>query len=283
VKFLNRLSDFILFGNILVAIGAACLVQSTVIQLQSQNHFLSYTLLVFFATLFIYNFQRVFYKPKLDKQLHSVRRQWIFNNVGKVKLLVLIGCIGVAISFYFTDFKIIYYLSPLLFLSIAYFAPFIKLRKNPWIKLGTLVMVWTMVTALVPILLIDTAHLYAKESILHMGIRFCFMAAICIPFDIRDLQIDKTEKITTIPHVIGEQKTKWLAVIFMMIYNVLIIWEYNLHRANLIIFIVLLLSAIINTVLVFMSSSMRNEYFYVAGIDGTMVIQGGLLMLVYYI
>lgn len=283
MKFLNRLIDFFLFGNILVAMGASCLVQSSLIQLQSQQHLLPYTLLVFFSTLFIYNFQRVFYKPKSDKNLHSIRRQWIFNNVGKVKMLVFIGCIGVSISFYFTSFKIIYYLSPLLFLSIAYFAPFIKLRKNPWIKLGTLVIVWTMVTAVVPILLVDTAHLYTKENILHIGIRFCFMAAICIPFDIRDLQIDKLDKITTIPHVIGENKTKWLAVIFMMIYNGLIIWEYNEHRSDLIIFIALLISAVINTILVFMSSSKRNEYFYVAGIDGTMVIQGGLLMLVYYL
>ncbi|MEO6903625.1 MAG: hypothetical protein ABI315_10810 [Bacteroidia bacterium] len=283
MKFLNRLIDFILFGNILVALGASCLVQSSVIQLQSQQHLLSYSLLVFFSTLFIYNFQRIFYKPKLDKNVHSIRREWIFNNVGKVKLLVFIGCIGVAISFYFTSFKIIYYLSPLLFLSIAYFAPFIKLRKNPWIKLGTLVIVWTMVTAVVPILLMDTPHLYTKESMLHIAIRFCFMAAICIPFDIRDLQIDKLDNITTIPHVIGEEKTKWLAVFFMMIYNGLIIWEFNQHRADLIIFIALVISAIINTILVFMSSSKRNEYFYVAGIDGTMVIQGGLLMLVYYL
>lgn len=278
----KRLGNFILFGNSYVAFGAFCLVQSTLIQLQLPTHLLAYSILVFFATLFIYNFQRVFYVPLESKTLHSVRRAWIFKNPLAVKLLSIIGFLGVLISFFYTDFHIVFYLSPLLLLSLAYFAPAIKLRKNAFFKLLTLVLVWTMVTAVVPILL---AHLPLKStnSILHILIRFCFLAGICIPFDIRDLNIDKADQISTLPHLLGEHKTRWLAVGFMIVYDLLIVLEFYLHILPASIFIALLLSALINTVLVGMSSSKRSEYFYVAGIDGTMILQGVLLLGVAYL
>jgi hypothetical protein len=52
---------------------------------------------------------------------------------------------------------------------------------------------------------------------------------------------------------------------------------------NFKIFSALMLSAIINALLVLMSSSKRSEYFYTAGIDGTMILQGALLLLSYYL
>lgn len=189
---------------------------------------------------------------------------------------------GVVVTFFLNDYKIIFYLSPLLILSLLYFLPFVKLRKNPWLKLFTLVLVWTMVTAVLPILLCSVDS-FTKNNFMHIFERFCFMVGICIPFDIRDLQIDKTDSVSTIPHLIGENKARWLAFGFMLLYIVLIITEYTFGIMSLKIFITLMLYAAISTVLVLMSNSKRSEYFYVAGIDGTMVLQGVLLMMVYYL
>ncbi len=275
---MKRFFDFILFGNIFVSFGAVCLVQSTAIQLGLSTNFF-YLLLVFFATLFIYNFQRIFYNQQKDNSLHSVRRKWIFENQRTIKLLAFVGFLGVAVSFFFNDFKIILYLSPLLFLSIAYFIPSIKLRKSAWFKLLTLVFVWTMVTAVVPILL-DNSTLFTKYNLLHITVRFCFMMGICIPFDIRDLQIDEVDNVSTLPHLIGENKTRWLAFAFMLLYILLIVVEFIFEMVNTKIATALLITAFINTILVLMSSSKRSEYFYVAGIDGTMILQGLVLILV---
>jgi 4-hydroxybenzoate polyprenyltransferase len=274
---LKRIFDFLLFGNVYIALGAFCLVQSTAIQLQLHTHLLPYSLLVFFATLFVYNFQRIFYVPQENISLHSVRRTWIFRNPFAVKVLACIGLTGVIIVFFYVDPHIVFYLSPLLVLSLAYFAPFVKLRKNAFFKLLTLVTVWTMATAVVPVL---SAHLSLSEpkNYLHLLIRFCFMTAICIPFDIRDLKIDKADNISTIPHLLGENRTRWLAFIFMIAYDALIVLDYHLHFLPAVVFLMLLLSAILNTILVMMSSSKRSEYFFTAGIDGTMILQGALLI-----
>jgi 4-hydroxybenzoate polyprenyltransferase len=279
LTFLKKISDLILFGNIWIAFGTVCLIQSSLIQLGYSSQLIPYSLLSFFATLFVYNFQRVFYKPQEDISLHSSRRKWIFQNQLLIKILSAIGFLGVGITFFYNDPKIIFYLSPLLILSLAYFLPFVKLRKSPWFKLLTLVIVWTMVTAVVPILLNDSEP-FTKNSLLHIVVRFCFMMAICIPFDIRDLAIDAADNVSTLPHLFGENKTRNIAVAFMFIYVLLIIPEYTSGMLNIKIFITLLISALVNGILVFMSSSKRSEYFYVAGIDGTMILQGVMLMVV---
>jgi 4-hydroxybenzoate polyprenyltransferase len=253
------------------------LIQSTIIQLQFTNHLVAYSSLVFFATIFIYNFQRFFYKPQQDYSLNSIRRKWIFENQNVVKLLTFIGFIGVVITFFFNDEHIVFYLSPLLILSFAYFFSFIKLRESPLFKLFTLVIVWTMVTAVIPVLLSD-AEPFTKNNLLHVFTRFCFMLAICIPFDIRDLQIDNADNVSTLPQIIGEKNARWLAFGFMLIYMILIIAEYILGIITMKVFIALMISALINSTLVLMSSSKRSEYFYVALLDGTMILQGAMLI-----
>jgi hypothetical protein len=270
--------NYTLFGNIYVALGAACLVQSTCIQLQTASYLPEYSVLVFFATLFIYNLQRFFYKPQLDNTLNSIRRKWIFENIKVVKSLTIIGFIGVSITFFYNDYHIVFYLSPLLLLSVAYFVPAIKLRKSSFFKLFTLVLVWTMVTAVLPVLLNDL-DLFSKNNLLHILLRFCFMMAICIPFDIRDMQVDAADNVATLPQLIGEKNTKLLAVTFMLLYIILIIPEYTLGIINTKIALALLLSAVVNLIIVAMSSSKRGEYFYIAAIDGTMILQGFMLIM----
>jgi 4-hydroxybenzoate polyprenyltransferase len=253
-------------------------VQSTCIQLGMNNHFIAYSILTFFATLFIYNLQRIFYTVQEDKSLLSPRRRWVFKNQPIIKILSCIGFIGVVILFFYNDWHIVLYLSPLLLLSIAYFIPAIQLRKNAWFKLLTLVTVWTMVTAVVPILLNHSSLMSFKNSV-HIAARFSFMMAICIPFDIRDYEIDKADNISTLPHILGEKKTKWLAILFMAIHVAFVFMAFG----GMIFYtkegIALLLSSCFTFALVGMSNSKRSEYFYVAGIDGTMLLQGIALLL----
>ena len=266
-----------LFGNIYVALGAVCLIQSSIIQLGCSARLLYYSLLVFFSTLFVYNFQRFFYKPTSDDSLNSIRRKWIFKNRISTKTLTLIGLTGVVIAFFLNDRTLVFLLSPMLVLSLIYFLPFIKLRKSPLLKLLTLGIVWTMATAVVPIVLIGIEPI-SSGNLLHILIRFCFIIAICIPFDIRDQEIDKADSVSTLPLILSENKARWIAFGFMLVYITMIVFEYIFAIIILKVFIALMLSALINALLVLMSNSKRSEYFYVAGIDGTMILQGLLLM-----
>ena len=280
---LKRFFDFILFGNIYIALGAACLIQSTIKQLGFAHHLYSYSLLTFFATLFIYNLQRIFYREVKDNNLNSIRREWIFEHQTAIKILTLIGFIGLLLSFFSNDYRIAFYLSPLLILSLAYFIPFVKLRKSAGFKLFTLSAVWTVTTAVVPILLSSSSLYHPLEGwqmALHVLLRFSFMMAICIPFDIRDIAIDAAENVSTLPHKLGESKTKWIAVLFIFIYSVLIVLEFATKTISFPSFVALLLSMSVTLLLILKCNSKRSEYYFVAGIDGTMILQGLLLLLI---
>lgn len=282
MNFLKRTFDFILFGNSYVAIATACLIQSSIIQLSGNDHLIAYSFLSFFATVFIYNLQRIFYKMPASKTLVSVRRKWVYENQLTIKLLTAIGFAGVAVTFFYTDFRIVFYLSPLLLLSIAYFLPAIKLRKNSWFKLFTLTIVWTMVTAVVPMLLLHK-DLFSTECITHFFVRETFMIAICIPFDIRDMAVDKAENIVTFSQKLGELKTRWIAFGFMLVYMAGLLFEFHLQLFSPKILMALLFTAIINSIIVVLSSSKRGEYFYTALLDGTMILQGLAVLAVNYL
>jgi 4-hydroxybenzoate polyprenyltransferase len=108
------------------------------------------------------------------------------------------------------------------------------------------------------------------------------MLAICIPFDIRDISIDAAENVSTLPHKLGEKITRNLALIFTLIYCLLIIGEYIANIISMPSLIALLVSMSVTFVLILFSSSKRNEYYYVAGIDGTMILQGVLMIIAGY-
>ncbi len=145
-------------------------------------------------------------------------------------------------------------------------------------KLITLVSVWTMVTAVVPMLL-NGSDFSTNESWLHISVRFIFLTAICIPFDIRDIRIDKADTISTLPRLLGEKKTRNVATVCSLIYILLLVAEYLTGMFNAAIFGGLMISAVITGIFVAMSHSKRTEYFYVAGLDGTMILQGFLVLI----
>jgi 4-hydroxybenzoate polyprenyltransferase len=101
--------------------------------------------------------------------------------------------------------------------------------------------------------------------------------AICIPFDIRDIKIDIAENITTIPQLLGELKTRRLALFFVFMTILTIVFEHHLNFIHTPQFIALLISTTISGAIIFMSSVKRGEFFYIVLLDGTMILQGVLM------
>jgi 4-hydroxybenzoate polyprenyltransferase len=105
------------------------------------------------------------------------------------------------------------------------------------------------------------------------------MIGICLPFDIRDQEIDRADNVSTIPLILGERTTRSAAIAMMLIYVLLLFVEYAIGMFNLRLFLPLIVSAVINTGFVVAASSKKSEYFFVAGLDGTMILQGLLIHL----
>lgn len=267
MNYIKRFIDFLLFGNIYIALGAFLLSQSTIFELKLKLP-ISYSILVFFSTLFIYNIQRLFYKTGIYSTPISIRRKWISKHQKIIIGLTIIGLIGTCISLFYCDTRVITILSPLGLLSVGYFFPAIQLRKFALLKIFILVSVWTVTCYLAPILLSNNA--FSIKNLAYIISGFSFMTAICLPFDNRDIEIDKKENIQTFSVLYGTQRVNQVAFIFSLLYfTLLFISEVDsiVLTINLIVFSVC-------SVFILKNNNPRNEYYYIAGIDGILILKG---------
>jgi len=274
---MRRIFDFLLFGNFIVSLGCFFLIYSTSIQLKLPGNPLYYATLTFFSTLFIYNFQRLFYTKEIANATDSERRIWVVQNQHVIKWLSLISFAGIVVSLFFVGINTILLLIPFFILSLAYFLPSIKLRKYGFLKIFILCFVWTGTTAIIPVfknnLQIETQHY------IHIISRFSFMMAICLPFDLRDITVDKASNIKTVPLHIGIKRTKLLAFFFNCIYFFLNCYAYANTFIGIQLFIALCVVFVITAALILTTNGTEKEYHYVGLLDGLMVLEGLLIIL----
>lgn len=174
--------------------------------------------------------------------------------------------------------------------SVAYSLPIFTihdkhfgLRNIPGVKLFLIAAVWSLSCVLLPILELESsveASVSMNDSILLIAKRFLFIAAITVPFDIRDLFQDKTNELKTIPVILGERKALLICQGLLVIYLVLLFLFTKSLDGN---FIGLTLTIILSGWLIFKSTWQKNEYYYFFFLDGTMIVQFLMLVLCSYL
>ena len=141
-------------------------------------------------------------------------------------------------------------------ISFIVFAPFIifysHFRKIKYFKIFMIAFAWsyfsvflTSVELLVPI---------DERIILIFSAIYLKVFAITIPFDIRDIEFDKS-KLVTIPLKIGIQKSKILSIILSLISTLIIfiIWHFNYVELEF--FITFFITTILLSVFLFLKSN----------------------------
>lgn len=248
---LKSKAQFFVYSNIWVSFCVLGLALSSEILLKtSNNHLLQF---VFFATLFIYNFQRI---VRVYKGHCHVRKAWLQKNKKVVFFLMLCS---LSISLYkFIDFSfitksIIFFVA---LISILY--PF-GLRKIPFFKIIIISFVWTIITML--LLVFENDIVISINEILHLVVRFLFVFSITIPFDIRDLHYDN-KNLVTFPLFFGVEKSKLMAFLALAICVIISgIQNYtgNLMHAHLLAIILLCFNA---SIFVWKSNENRGEMYF---------------------
>ena len=108
--------------------------------------------------------------------------------------------------------------------------------------------------------------------------RLCFVFAITIPFDIRDLKYDSLQ-LKTIPAIFGEKKAKYFAYASLGMYELLVIAQFIFgNKMETSALIALLLTSAVTALLLFKSSQEKGEYFFTFWVEGTSVLMYFLLM-----
>jgi 4-hydroxybenzoate polyprenyltransferase len=137
-----------------------------------------------------------------------------------------------------------------------------------------------MSTVLLPILEAHNYHFTSismRDTTILIAKRFLFVAALTIPFDIRDLFEDRKSGLKTIPVVWGEKNAYLFCQVLLLGYLVLLfLFRDGGFNAN---FWALAITAILTGWLIFKSKWEKNEYYYFFYMDGVLILQYLILLL----
>jgi 4-hydroxybenzoate polyprenyltransferase len=277
--FLSAL-DFLLFSNIFMALCAIAQGLLTFYLIDSKAIYPVIGLL-FTSTLGIYNFCILISKPQSPETSPHKRVRWFFSHYRLMVTITIVSILSLVPLFFLISFSSKLLLIFLAVLSFAYGLPLFSLgdrkfglRNIPGLKLLLITFVWTMSIVLLPILEAQAAHFTTvslRDTTILIAKRFLFIAAVAIPFDIRDLFEDKQLGLKTIAVAWGEKNAYLFCQALLFGYLVLLFLFRN-HGFNTD-FFALTLSILITGWLIFRSKWEKNEYYYFFYLDGTLILQ----------
>lgn len=286
-KVLLSILDFLLFSNLFIAICAVAqgLVTYHLLNVKPDRYILA---IIFFGTLGVYNFSMLLSKPKNPESSKFVRVRWIFSHhrlIISITLISVLCLVPLGLLYLSIEAKLLMIFTALL--ALGYNIPFltlnnqkIGLRNIPGIKLFLIALVWSVSCVLLPV--VELEHNYqinisSAETLLLVAKRFMFIAAITIPFDIRDLFQDKLYALKTIPVMLGEKKAYIFCQFLLLGYLALLLLFSRTINADI---IALTVTLFLTGWLILKSNIKKNEYYYFFYLDGTMLLQYLMLVLV---
>lgn len=227
-------------------------------------------ILIFFATLAVYSLHRLVGLSKISSAQLNDRFIIIQQQQKYLKLFSVIGILVTLLAFFFISNPAKYFLLLLSIPSIAYIIPFHRgkrLRDFAYLKIFIVAIVWSLTTVGLPFV---EMGLNADFKFYFLIIdRTIFIFAITIPFDIRDAEIEKNLGVKTLPYLLGVKKSIYLSMILLLFRIPLVLLIYPINVS-----IAVLMVVILCIILVWFSPKSKNDFFFTAILDGTMILEG---------
>ena len=247
-----------------------------------------YLFIIFFATLVEYNLHRLIIFVTNKEALNSDKHKWVRENLKGFYLLVYLSVTGFVCVAFLAKKEVLFALAPIAAITVLYSLPIFgnkrtifSLREIPYLKIFLIAFVWASSTILLPI--IQSGNTFERTQVLAIFMeRFFFVFAITIPFDIRDVVADKQTGLKTIPLLLNENKSLAISYLSLFVFFIISFFHYQMLDYW---FIILPLSISALTTVIFLNSKkIRNVTYYHYGIlDGTMLLQGLLVLVFYYL
>ncbi len=276
MRHLIKLGDFLVNTSVFTAFCALslCVATEKLIGFSFYPLFTPLHVAVTSGTLVIYNLPRLFPVAKRSSMTLFSHRLWQY-------IFLALGLIGIGYSLSGLSLGSIMVGSFACILALGYTMPALiwqnkkRLRDYGILKIIVLTGVWTIVTAIIPIV----AH---GENVtkypFEITMRFVFVFVLCILFDIRDIEKDVDCNIITLPTRIGIEKSYWVINISLLLFLVLsILQNYRFASTGR------LGASIITTITTyFVAIYLRNEgnkRLFVIMTDGMMILYAAVVLL----
>ncbi len=276
---LKRILNPFIFGNVIIALCAFSLFLETYLLLGVPLKLDGLSLLVFFATLSLYNLHRLLNYKRIRPEDYGLITAWSAKHWFTILMLAIIGAGGVAFFVFQTTLTVFAVLAALAATSVLYELPIIRYGKkfhrlrNLWMyKSLMIVLAWSVATALLPavnagIPLTD----YGFLLIILERILFIFLIAVC--FDARDIAFDAKDELKTIPIRYGMAFTQKLYKYISILFALVCTLHYFLLEQRFGVGLAMLLSAWATYFVVSKTNPRRSDYYYIFVVDGMLVLQ----------
>jgi 4-hydroxybenzoate polyprenyltransferase len=283
-----KIALVIIDSNIYISLAAVFLCVATQIQLGMEPQWHPYLFIIFFATLFEYNLNALILVFTNQSGLHTSRYNWLRENPVLFSSVIIISVVGFTIAALFAMKKVLFVFLAVALLTVFYLVPilkignkYIRLREIPYLKIFLIALVWSFSTTLLPVVQSPGSH-SQNEILVMLAERFLFIFAITIPFDVRDQVQDKKSGLKTIPLLINEKNSFQLACVVLLIFCTVSFIHYFVYRSFFMGWALVISGA--TTFMFLRSHKIRNlRYYHYAVLDGTMLLQGLLVIFFYYL
>ncbi len=283
MRILRIIFVFLIESNLFIALSAALITFSTQLLFHQQAGFHPYLFIIFFATFFDYNLHRLYTLHFAPEALKGERHAWLLKNKTLFYILMFASSAGFLISLLYAKTEVILSLIPFAAITVFYSIPFIRwknklirLRDLPYLKIVLIAGNWTAITILLP--LIQYGQTVTNNELISLILeRFFFMLALCMPFDIRDIDIDRRAGLKTIPNTIGIQNSLKLAYLSLII-SMIIAFNHFSNIAEVYFGYAIIASAMIAVIAISNAKSRLNNLYLYGLIDGLIFVQSTLII-----
>ena len=271
---LKRGTDALLYSSVLVAAAAAGLTWATFLFWRVDIP-ARLGILIFMATLFLYNIDSVLPYKHRQQLILSGRKLWMIQHRRELFLLSLAALMVAGGLFWLDGWQpLVGFLSHLAAISLLYSLPVVRvrgrwraLRDFPLLKVFLIAYVWAAVTVWIPALYLHKS-LTTPVVLVLFARRFFFILALAFVFDIRDYTKDILSGTRTFPGIFGIKATKILALLALSIAGVLIP-----QGVTPVYLLVLTVPTALAALVVWYADETRPDYYFALLADGVMLVQ----------
>ena len=271
---IRNIVNLLIYGGAFIGLCAASVTALTFELLGIVESHIQYILLIGVATAALYSVHRVIGLHKIG----LVNTYDRFHILRKYKQHIWLYAVGwTALSVWLllplANLRFILLLLPGGIIALMYVLPYLSVYRRVhslgWIKIILIGWSWAWLTAFIPAYYFAEVPLYLCVLI---GIgRMLFIIAITIPFEIRDIHVDQSVGLITMPSRFGMKATLAAGKI-MCLFVVLIAIFLGFHYLNVSYILAIIIVVMITLWILKKSKTVTDDYFFSGLTDGLMII-----------
>jgi 4-hydroxybenzoate polyprenyltransferase len=217
----------LLYSNVFIALCALGFALAHLLLLRFEGPYWPLLSLVFGGTLSGYLALRLEGSRRLGEGGHVDRLLWVVRHRRWAWTLLGLGGALALLGYAFVQADTRWALWPALVLMLAYGWPFLpippkyRLRRRRFWKIFLIAAVWAWVGVVLPLVEADGGPLDGLPP-MHWAMvlpvlgRFLFVVAITLPFDIRDIELDRVLRVRTLPAWLGIRRSIRLSRVLLL-------------------------------------------------------------------